>query len=420
MSSDTPPLSLGGSLADFALADILMLLNMGRKTGAIEVKSGLVSDRIYLAGGEVIHASSKNPRLKLPAFLEARGHLTQAQALELERRAGAESLPFRELAIATGVLSGADMASVEKVLCSEILFEALGWKNGQFAFLKDRRPREAFTELKIDLQNLILEGARREDEARRLGREARIDRSLVVTLVCAAGRLEEQVVLTPEEWGLVSLINGKRTIDEIFSLSPVGSEEGSWRILQRLHSARLIQIQPRDATLGGGRVEEGLEGAYDIRPTAEISRYRPVESEAVTAPIRRESSTSYEATDVKLISGAEVTTSHGMYGQRVPARLVGTSDSADPSAAFELTRPILTIGRSDSNDVVLPHGSVSKQHALLVQDGEGWSLSDLKSTNGTRVNEARIGETRLEPGDRVQIGVYAFHFDAVTLRPHRQ
>jgi uncharacterized protein (TIGR02996 family) len=50
----------------------------------------------------------------------------------------------------------------------------------------------------------------------------------------------------------------------------------------------------------------------------------------------------------------------------------------------------ITIGRVTGNDVVLPHGSVSRRHARIVIKDEKFILVDLRSTNGTSVNGRRL------------------------------
>jgi pSer/pThr/pTyr-binding forkhead associated (FHA) protein len=53
---------------------------------------------------------------------------------------------------------------------------------------------------------------------------------------------------------------------------------------------------------------------------------------------------------------------------------------------------------------VLPSGEVSRRHARLrFRDGT-WLLQDLESTNGTTVNDVRVGCCQLHPGDRVVLG----------------
>lgn len=71
------------------------------------------------------------------------------------------------------------------------------------------------------------------------------------------------------------------------------------------------------------------------------------------------------------------------------------------------------VGRSRECDVVLEDTGVSRRHAELRQ-GEGgeWTVTDLGSTNGVRVNGRQIrGAARLAPGDRLQLGSTEAVFD---------
>jgi pSer/pThr/pTyr-binding forkhead associated (FHA) protein len=52
----------------------------------------------------------------------------------------------------------------------------------------------------------------------------------------------------------------------------------------------------------------------------------------------------------------------------------------------ELGRDILMIGRSPLNQIVIDHPTVSTQHAVLLRTGASYSLKDLDSRNGTRIN----------------------------------
>src|SRR5215813_3234505 len=61
----------------------------------------------------------------------------------------------------------------------------------------------------------------------------------------------------------------------------------------------------------------------------------------------------------------------------------------------------LTIGRLDSNDIMLPFAQVSRQHAELHRVGGQWWISDLHSTNGLHLNSRRIQDHALEDGDKI-------------------
>ncbi len=65
----------------------------------------------------------------------------------------------------------------------------------------------------------------------------------------------------------------------------------------------------------------------------------------------------------------------------------------------------ITIGRIQGNDIVLPRGNVSKKHARIVQRDGKMVVLDLKSTNGTIVNDKRISAPQVVRGsDKIQIG----------------
>lgn len=71
------------------------------------------------------------------------------------------------------------------------------------------------------------------------------------------------------------------------------------------------------------------------------------------------------------------------------------------------------VGRGSSNELVLHDPSVSREHAELVaaDSDSGWMVRDLDSTNGVKVNGARVREQALNPGDVVLFGTAKTLFD---------
>jgi predicted component of type VI protein secretion system len=79
-------------------------------------------------------------------------------------------------------------------------------------------------------------------------------------------------------------------------------------------------------------------------------------------------------------------------------------DGIDKGRTFrELPTPV-TIGREEGNVLRLNDERVSRFHAKIQQDGDDIILTDLESTNGTRVNGNVVQIRRLRPGDRVGVG----------------
>jgi phosphoserine phosphatase RsbU/P len=63
-----------------------------------------------------------------------------------------------------------------------------------------------------------------------------------------------------------------------------------------------------------------------------------------------------------------------------------------------------TIGRSSDTQLQLNDQHVSRRHAELIQDGAAWRVRDLGSRGGTFVNDTKVDEAALKPGDRIRIG----------------
>jgi hypothetical protein len=73
--------------------------------------------------------------------------------------------------------------------------------------------------------------------------------------------------------------------------------------------------------------------------------------------------------------------------------------------AFDLNKPVVTIGREASNDIVLEDPQVSRQHARLTLQGTSYLIEDLGSTNGSFINGRRVmTPTPLNPGDKLGLG----------------
>ncbi|MDI6822661.1 MAG: DUF3662 and FHA domain-containing protein [Actinomycetota bacterium] len=77
---------------------------------------------------------------------------------------------------------------------------------------------------------------------------------------------------------------------------------------------------------------------------------------------------------------------------------------------FPLTKPLTTLGRLPTNDIVLPDPNVSRIHAEIRLEERGLVIRDLKSTNGTLVNGKRIEEQLLRDGDLITLGTTELEF----------
>jgi hypothetical protein len=69
-----------------------------------------------------------------------------------------------------------------------------------------------------------------------------------------------------------------------------------------------------------------------------------------------------------------------------------------------------TIGRQSDSDIFLDDITVSRNHALLLHEDDGYYIQDQGSLNGTYVNRVRVEKQKLADGDQLQIGKYKLTF----------
>jgi ABC transport system ATP-binding/permease protein len=106
---------------------------------------------------------------------------------------------------------------------------------------------------------------------------------------------------------------------------------------------------------------------------------------------------------------SEAPSPSGQLAAETSARLVVlTSELAGQE--FSLARASVVIGRTDENDVVINHRSISRHHAKIVREGDRYTIVDLQSANGVRVNNEDYERIELHAGDVVELGHVKLRF----------
>ena len=85
---------------------------------------------------------------------------------------------------------------------------------------------------------------------------------------------------------------------------------------------------------------------------------------------------------------------------------------------FELNKQRITIGRRSDNDIQLDDPTASGIHAVLTLTPDTYldgafsaAIADFNSTNGLFVNDKRVQQARLSPGDIIRIGHHELLLD---------
>ena len=88
-----------------------------------------------------------------------------------------------------------------------------------------------------------------------------------------------------------------------------------------------------------------------------------------------------------------------MFGELLP---VGGGDP------IPLLKKNLLVGRRESCDIVLRFSNVSAHHCQLTVNGGYWYVKDQGSRNGVKVNDVRVTEKRLDPGDTLSVAKHKY------------
>jgi len=79
-----------------------------------------------------------------------------------------------------------------------------------------------------------------------------------------------------------------------------------------------------------------------------------------------------------------------------------------------IRKEVFLIGRGSKCDLVLPHRSISREHAVITKERGGWFIEDLNSANGTWLDSEQIGKHKIAGGDMIHISNHSLNF---TIRP---
>jgi hypothetical protein len=380
---------LQGDASAFRLPEVLTFLSTTRKSGTFTFVNGAREARLFFDDGALVYASSNQEHFRLGAILLRKKKITRDQRDQIDALMQRDGGQFGQLCVQSGVMTDADLRDSLKIQVSEIVFDAFVWDGGTFSFVQETSlPSHAVT-ISIDLTNLIMEGARRIEEWEQCAKLLP-DPGMIFRVV--ATPRDEKITLTAEEWKILFMINGQRTIAELCEASEDDVLQ-VYRLLYGLCANKLIEVvgeRSRDDTGTGSReaVTTAMTADATIRQTSpKFGSESTIQDEP--------------GDDTNLLLASE-------------ERLLSYSDMVRPTVAqlkvdhdgtvIPLTDSEYLLGRHRENNIQLTDPGVSGFHARIYRGPEGYVIEDLKSRNGTWLNGARVYVATLTSGDRVHLG----------------
>jgi len=231
-------MALRGNLRDFTVTQLLNLINLAQKTGTLVVDGPSEQAHVSFREGKLAYARIGQDDGSLAGILHKANKLNANQYRAIADRAG--QMTDKELGL---LLINAGYVSQEDILLnlqthfSDVIRRLFTWVEGFFRFEAEMLPPEDRINVRLDLENIIIEGSRELRELEQLKDEIpSLDMALKFT-----DRPMKHVNLSVEEWRVVSFINPKNTMKQIAQTNKM-SEVEVRRIVYGLLQAGLVEM----------------------------------------------------------------------------------------------------------------------------------------------------------------------------------
>lgn len=264
---------LQGNIQDFSTTQLLNLVNLSRRTGMLTIFEGVPTGemdamnkpkmapgaeraRMAFTKGKLVYASLLGQDSGLVTVLNKAGKLSDDQSRILRERAkGTSDKALAMRLIGAKYVTQADIVNCIKQHILDVVYNLMVWTEGPFRFDDNVQPNPDLILVPIDLENVIIEGARRMREGSEINK---VISDIDVSLRFPENPREKYrgVQLSVDEWKVVSYVNPKNTIRQIMKVLNM-SEMEIKKVVFGLHQAGLVEIvqpEPRpDARRAGAR-----------------------------------------------------------------------------------------------------------------------------------------------------------------------
>ena len=267
-----------GDLAQTALPEILHTIDRFQVPGVIEAQREGVTKRVFIKEGNVVHAASSDREDSLGRYLEISGVLSAADYAATMRERERTNKRYGVLLMEQGLLSPAEVYRGIRKQIEAIVWSLFYWQEGSVSFsIGDFREQDS-VRIQLPMRQVILQGIKRAPSAKTL--VARLGRKETVLEPCY--RVEEliELAIDADEFRLLGLVDGRRTLYEICTQGPHSAAENG-KVLyafQVLQLIRRVQVAGPASDLSSEKEaaprREEPSGAIKIRFRTQGDKYR--------------------------------------------------------------------------------------------------------------------------------------------------
>jgi hypothetical protein len=233
-------MNLQGDFEGLNLASILQLLCNDQKTGVLTVTRDDEESKVFFEQGTIIYASASLKEARLGFLMRNDGVISLQQLQKCLAHAKEEKMHLGKILVDKGYISLDTLKKYNTKQVEAILYNLLFWKQGRFEYKDAKLNLKGMIVTQLNPMKLILEASRRIDELSVLQKSIPSDR--LVFKMSGKVQSKEEIKLNANEWRILSLIDGTRTVRQIITQSGY-DEFAVYKIFFSVISSGLIEAK---------------------------------------------------------------------------------------------------------------------------------------------------------------------------------
>ncbi len=247
---------LKGSLDGFMLPELFRLFTHSQKTGRLDIVRSAGRGHVYFRAGSIYFATSTMARAPLGRKLISLRLVSERQlmaALDIHAVTGQR---VGDVLVSMKAISRPQLEEALRAQIEDAIFDLMRWDRGEFSWQPDVSVAAEIT-LNLTVEDLIMEASRRIDELELIQDQIPSPESVMV-MTAEAPRTGARITIAPEEWRVLVLVDGRRSVAEVAALSHIDDDQ-ALKVLHGLARAGLIELISTDRRLAQSARRAQLE-----------------------------------------------------------------------------------------------------------------------------------------------------------------
>ncbi len=271
-------MSLKGNLKEFSIAEIFQFLSITHKTGVLKIESE-GQGRIYFKNGEGSFATSSRYHKPIGQRLVEANLMSKedlAKALDAQKAKGPNQRLGRIL-VEMGLIQKEALESFIKEQIWDAFLDILSWQGGEFEFAEGVMPTEEDIGITFEAWNKMITGIPSFESVIKSEHWAKIKEAIPsfdIVFALNQGRATDVagINLAPEEWGLVCMIDGKKTVEELIKEYGRDHFQTGYTLYKLVRAGLIAQVGKE---MGSKPAEPARIAAPNRETPARIDQERP-------------------------------------------------------------------------------------------------------------------------------------------------